>query len=198
MFSGSPLPLSNAPPPVKEATRKKAEATLVRVRKGADFSRLASELSEDPGRLRAYRRWGLCAYAYGAHPAHVLGNNLGVPGNVETTLASMRAVEGRRCHFTHLQFHSYGGTLGGPIWPNHSFFFFTYEGLKDRVAEGDSLAIAIRAVASGGSMLDPHIVEALMSPVTAIVAVVPYEMPRSCWSRPSCVHLLASSQSAPR
>ena len=24
------------------------------------------------GRLRAYRRWGLCAYAYGAHPAHVL------------------------------------------------------------------------------------------------------------------------------
>ncbi|MCC2671718.1 MAG: PpiC-type peptidyl-prolyl cis-trans isomerase [Armatimonadetes bacterium] len=39
----------NAPPPVKDATRKKAEATLARVRKGADFSRLASELSEDPG-----------------------------------------------------------------------------------------------------------------------------------------------------
>ena len=39
----------NAPPPVKEATRRKAEATLVQVRKGADFSRLASELSEDPG-----------------------------------------------------------------------------------------------------------------------------------------------------
>jgi hypothetical protein len=39
----------NAPPPVKEATRKKAEATLGRVRKGADFSQLASELSEDPG-----------------------------------------------------------------------------------------------------------------------------------------------------
>ena len=39
----------NAPPPVKDATRKKAQATLDRVRKGADFSRLASELSEDPG-----------------------------------------------------------------------------------------------------------------------------------------------------
>src|SRR5436305_5727532 len=38
--------------------------------------------------------------------------------------------------------------------------------LKDRVAEGDSLASAVRAVASGGSMLDPHIVDALMSPVT--------------------------------
>jgi hypothetical protein len=39
----------NAPPPVKQATRKKAEATLTRIRKGADFGTLASELSEDPG-----------------------------------------------------------------------------------------------------------------------------------------------------
>ena len=33
----------------KEATRKKAEATLTQVRKGADFAVLASQLSEDPG-----------------------------------------------------------------------------------------------------------------------------------------------------
>lgn len=39
----------NAAPPQKEATRKKAEATLARVRKGADFGQLASQLSEDPG-----------------------------------------------------------------------------------------------------------------------------------------------------
>ena len=39
----------NAPPPVKAATRKKAEATLGQVRKGADFGKLAAELSEDPG-----------------------------------------------------------------------------------------------------------------------------------------------------
>jgi hypothetical protein len=39
----------NAPPPMKAATRKKAEAALARIRKGADFGRLASELSEDPG-----------------------------------------------------------------------------------------------------------------------------------------------------
>ena len=38
--------------------------------------------------------------------------------------------------------------------------------LKDRVAEGDQLAQAVRAVATGGSMLDPAIVEALMRPVT--------------------------------
>jgi formylmethanofuran dehydrogenase subunit A len=42
------------------------------------------------------------------HPVHIHCNNLGLPGNVATTLESMRAVGGRRAHFTHLQFHSYG------------------------------------------------------------------------------------------
>jgi class 3 adenylate cyclase/ActR/RegA family two-component response regulator len=37
--------------------------------------------------------------------------------------------------------------------------------LKDRIAEGDQLARAIREVASGGSMLDPLIVTALLNPV---------------------------------
>jgi class 3 adenylate cyclase len=37
--------------------------------------------------------------------------------------------------------------------------------LKDRIAEGDQLARAVRAVATGGSMLDPTIVEALVNPV---------------------------------
>jgi formylmethanofuran dehydrogenase subunit A len=46
------------------------------------------------------------------HPAHIHCNNLGVPGNVATTLDSMRAVGGRRAHFTHLQFHSYAGGAG--------------------------------------------------------------------------------------
>jgi formylmethanofuran dehydrogenase subunit A len=42
------------------------------------------------------------------HPLHVHGNNLGVPGNVETTLNSMSGVEGYPMHLTHIQFHSYG------------------------------------------------------------------------------------------
>jgi len=46
------------------------------------------------------------------HPVHIHCNNLGQPGNVETTLASMRALAGQRAHFTHLQFHSYGGERG--------------------------------------------------------------------------------------
>jgi adenylate cyclase len=47
--------------------------------------------------------------------------------------------------------------------------------LKDRVAEGDQLVRAIREVASGGSMLDPKIVEALTRPVVADGTLAPDE-----------------------
>jgi formylmethanofuran dehydrogenase subunit A len=43
------------------------------------------------------------------HPVHIHCNNLGVAGNFTTTLASMETLAGRRAHFTHLQFHCYGG-----------------------------------------------------------------------------------------
>ncbi len=46
------------------------------------------------------------------HPVHIHGNNLGIAGNAATTLASMETLAGRRSHFTHLQFHSYGGEPG--------------------------------------------------------------------------------------
>ncbi|MBX6420123.1 MAG: formylmethanofuran dehydrogenase subunit A [Nevskia sp.] len=42
------------------------------------------------------------------HPLHVHTSNLGVPGNVATTLATMEAAEGLPLHLTHVQFHSYG------------------------------------------------------------------------------------------
>jgi len=42
------------------------------------------------------------------HPLHVHGCNLGVPGNVDTTLATIQAAEGLPMHLTHIQFHSYG------------------------------------------------------------------------------------------
>ncbi len=44
------------------------------------------------------------------HPVHLHGMNLGVPGNWETTLEGMRALDGHRAHLAHVQFHSYGGT----------------------------------------------------------------------------------------
>jgi formylmethanofuran dehydrogenase subunit A len=46
------------------------------------------------------------------HPTHIHCNNLGVAGNSAMTLDTMRALDGRRAHFTHLQFHSYGGERG--------------------------------------------------------------------------------------
>ena len=41
------------------------------------------------------------------HPIHVHGCNLGVPGNVNTTIKQISAVEGKPMHLTHIQYHSY-------------------------------------------------------------------------------------------
>ena len=49
------------------------------------------------------------------HPVHIHANNLGVPGNADTTLETMRTMSGRQSHFAHLQFHCYGGRAGGSI-----------------------------------------------------------------------------------
>ncbi len=46
------------------------------------------------------------------HAVHIHCNNLGLPGNWETTLATMQALEGFRGHLTHIQFHSYAGGEG--------------------------------------------------------------------------------------
>ncbi len=43
-----------------------------------------------------------------AHPLHIHGCNLGVPGNMDTTLDTIAALDGIPAHLTHLQFHSYG------------------------------------------------------------------------------------------
>jgi formylmethanofuran dehydrogenase subunit A len=43
------------------------------------------------------------------HPLHLHCNNLGAPGNYQTTLETMKVLEGHRAHMAHLQFHSYGG-----------------------------------------------------------------------------------------
>jgi formylmethanofuran dehydrogenase subunit A len=47
------------------------------------------------------------------HPIHLHCNNLGHSGNWRTTLDTMKVLQGRRAHITHIQFHSYGGKVGG-------------------------------------------------------------------------------------
>ena len=44
------------------------------------------------------------------HPVHIHCNNLGIPGNASTTLATMKGLDGLRAHMAHIQFHSYGGS----------------------------------------------------------------------------------------
>ena len=42
------------------------------------------------------------------HPLHVHCNNLGIPGNAETALATIAAADGLPLHLAHLQFYGYG------------------------------------------------------------------------------------------
>ena len=42
------------------------------------------------------------------HPLHIHGSNLGVAGNIQSTLDTIAALEGLPAHLTHIQFHSYG------------------------------------------------------------------------------------------
>lgn len=42
------------------------------------------------------------------HPLHVHCSNLGVPGNIRSTRATIEAADGLPIHLTHAQFHSYG------------------------------------------------------------------------------------------
>jgi formylmethanofuran dehydrogenase subunit A len=42
-----------------------------------------------------------------AHPLHLHASNLGMPGNIRSTLQSLEAAEGRRLHLTHAQFNCY-------------------------------------------------------------------------------------------
>ncbi len=46
------------------------------------------------------------------HPVHIHTNNLGIPGNWQTTLDTFKSVDGLKAHLTHIQFHSYGGGIG--------------------------------------------------------------------------------------
>ncbi|MCM2373250.1 formylmethanofuran dehydrogenase subunit A [Aporhodopirellula aestuarii] len=43
-----------------------------------------------------------------AHPLHIHCSNLGVPGNIASTLATIAAADGYPIHLTHAQFHCYG------------------------------------------------------------------------------------------
>jgi formylmethanofuran dehydrogenase subunit A len=43
------------------------------------------------------------------HPMHLHCNNLGAPGNISTTIDTLKHLEGHRAHIAHSQYHAYGG-----------------------------------------------------------------------------------------
>ncbi len=61
------------------------------------------------------------------HPVHLHGLNLGLPGNAATMLETMQALDGRRAHLAHVQFHSYSaeepktGLFGSQVEPLAEF-----------------------------------------------------------------------------
>ena len=78
------------------------------------------------------------------HPIHLHCNELGMPGNWQTTLESMRSLEGLKGHITHIQFHSYGGGEG-----DENTFNSKVQPLAEYVNQNDNLTVDVGQVMFG-------------------------------------------------
>lgn len=78
------------------------------------------------------------------HPLHLHCNNLGMPGNAATTLATMQALDGHRAHLAHIQFHSYGGNPNDP-----ATFCSQVEPLVEYFNEHENLSLDVGQVLFG-------------------------------------------------
>jgi formylmethanofuran dehydrogenase subunit A len=81
------------------------------------------------------------------HGVHIHANNLGVPGNWRTTLETMKALDGHRGHFAHIQFHSYDGDEGTP-----RSFRSGVEPLVDYVKRHPNITIDVGHIHPGRSL----------------------------------------------
>lgn len=79
---------------------------------GDDAKQLTSPISGynklTPGRI-VTELARICEELGLPHPLHLHCNNLGAPGNISTTLDTLKHLEGRRAHIAHSQYHAYGG-----------------------------------------------------------------------------------------
>jgi hypothetical protein len=48
--------------------------------------------------------------------------------------------------------HQFGGTIGGPIWKDHTFFFFSYQGTRNRVPQNANGDVPVFSNAQRGGM----------------------------------------------
>jgi formylmethanofuran dehydrogenase subunit A len=78
------------------------------------------------------------------HPMHFHGLNLGLAGNAETTLETMRALDGHRVHLAHIQFHSYAAEES-----KSKLFGSGVEALADHVNTHDRISVDVGQVLFG-------------------------------------------------
>ncbi len=81
------------------------------------------------------------------HAVHIHCNNLGFPGNWETTLHTMQSLEGHRGHFAHVQFNSYAGDPNDP-----SSFASGVENLVEYVTAHPEITVDVGHVCPGEAM----------------------------------------------
>lgn len=81
------------------------------------------------------------------HAAHIHANNLGVPGNYQTTLETMKALDGHRGHLAHIQFHSYGGDENDP-----SSFRSAVPELVDYIHEHPNISLDVGHIHPGRTL----------------------------------------------
>jgi formylmethanofuran dehydrogenase subunit A len=97
------------------------------------------------------------------HPLHIHGSNLGVAGNIESTLQTIAALEGLPAHLTHVQFHSYG--TEGP-----KKFSSAAQRLVEAVNANPQISIDVgqvmfgQTVTASGDTMRQHVQSALGSP----------------------------------
>jgi formylmethanofuran dehydrogenase subunit A len=78
------------------------------------------------------------------HPLHVHCNNLGVGGNVQTTLATIDAIGESRAHLAHAQFHSYAGSPD-----DDGSIFSAVPMLVDRLRKSPNISLDVGHVTFG-------------------------------------------------
>ena len=106
---------------------------------------------------RALRELGI------PHPLHIHGSNLGVAGNIASTLETIDALEGLPAHLTHVQFHAYGNE--GP-----KKFSSAALQLAEAVNANPQLSIDVgqimfgQTVTASGDTMRQHAQSALASP----------------------------------
>jgi len=126
------------------------------------------------------------------HPLHIHGCNLGVAGNIATTLETIRALDGLPAHLTHVQFHAYG--TEGP-----KKFSSAALQLAEAVNANPNITIDVgqimfgQTVTASGDTMRQHAQSGLANPRKWVGADIELMAGSASWSRPASTSSTASS-----